>query len=481
MALTISPRELVAVAEASERPGLLSCHPSWERVQLGAIADVLNGFAFKSHSFNHAGDGLPLIRIRDVSRGATETYYSGAYESQYLVKSGDIIVGMDGDFRVATWRGPAALLNQRVCKLTIRDKGYYDPRFLVLVLQGYLDAIEAATSSVTVKHLSSRSVQEIPLPLPPLAEQHRIVEELEDHLSRLDAATHSLVTTELRLSSLRASLLMSAQRVNKTADGWTSSTIGELAAVGTGATPLKSRSDYYVGGTVPWVTSSLLNAPLITKSDKYITGLAVQETSANVYPAGTILVAMYGEGKTRGKSAELGFPAAINQACAAIVLHPEYEFRRPWIKLALEAQYERLRRLSSGGVQPNLNLGLIKRIEIPLPPPAEQDALLAQVDAWSTGTHRLRAATKSLQARSAHLRKSVMERAFMGKLVPQDPADETASALLDRIHAAREAQGGKPKRAVRRPRKAVTADAPPPPPVSSTPSSIGAVQQELPL
>ena len=116
----------------------------------------------------------PLLRIRDGLDSKTEAFFTGIYEDLYLVQPGDLVVGMDGDFNCALWRGPEAVLNQRVCKVS-PDERLYCKQFLSYALSGYLRAINGATSSVTVKHLSSRTVQEIPLPLPPRAEQDKIV------------------------------------------------------------------------------------------------------------------------------------------------------------------------------------------------------------------------------------------------------------------------------------------------------------------
>ncbi|MBM7331590.1 restriction endonuclease subunit S, partial [Agrobacterium sp. S2] len=118
-----------------------------------------------------------------------------------IVEPGALLVGMDGDFNAATWHGPTGLLNQRVCRIDV-DSERYDRRFLEYALQGYLDAIWKATSSTTVKHLSSRSIADIPLPNPPREEQRRIVDILEDHLSRLNAANDYLDAAERRLDRL---------------------------------------------------------------------------------------------------------------------------------------------------------------------------------------------------------------------------------------------------------------------------------------
>ncbi|WP_396428716.1 restriction endonuclease subunit S [Limnohabitans sp.] len=187
---------------------LLSIKPHWKRVRLGDIGEVLNGFAFKAELFTREG-GMPLIRIRDVGSAASETFYSGDYDERYVVTAGDLLVGMDGDFNCARWHGPRSLLNQRVCKITV-DESLYLPRFLDYVLPGYLKAINDATSSVTVKHLSSRTIQDIPLPLPPMDEQREIVAEIEKQFSRLDEAVANLQRVKANLKRYKASVLKAA-------------------------------------------------------------------------------------------------------------------------------------------------------------------------------------------------------------------------------------------------------------------------------
>lgn len=138
MTLTRKPGELVREAENSGHPGLLGKHPTWARLDLDDVAEVINGCAFSSVLFNHQGEGFPLIRIRDIGVGSPSTFYSGPFEDRYLVHPGDVLVGMDGEFRVSEWHGPVGLLNQRVCRLDIRDPERYDKGFLALVLQGYV-------------------------------------------------------------------------------------------------------------------------------------------------------------------------------------------------------------------------------------------------------------------------------------------------------------------------------------------------------
>ena len=146
--------------------------------RLGDHVAFLSGFAFKSKHFNTDGIGLPLVRIRDVVSGMSETFYSGDYDDRYVVQSGDCLIGMDGEFNLGYWQSGKALLNQRVCKVgdvsPEIDRGYL-ARFLALALKH----IEEITPFVTVKHLSVKTLSDARIPLPSLPEQKRIAAALD--------------------------------------------------------------------------------------------------------------------------------------------------------------------------------------------------------------------------------------------------------------------------------------------------------------
>jgi len=158
---------------------------SWEVVPLGMVLDVQNGFAFKSRFFTESADGVPLIRIRDLGTGTTVAHYMGDYSEEYLVTRGDYLIGMDGNFEIHEWDGPEALLNQRVCRLQDFTPEV-DRQYVFWVVSRALKEIHANTSFVTVKHLSSRAVRAIRLPLPPLPEQRRIAAKLHRLMALCD-------------------------------------------------------------------------------------------------------------------------------------------------------------------------------------------------------------------------------------------------------------------------------------------------------
>lgn len=213
MSFNSTPKELIE----QNINGLLSIHDSWQRIPMDAIAKITNGFAFKSSEFNTNKDGLPLIRIRDVLKGNTSTYYSGPVPEGYWVNQEDLIVGMDGDFNTTIWCSEPALLNQRVCKIAIDEKNY-SKKFFFHTLPGYLSAINANTSSVTVKHLSSRTLQETLFPLPSLAEQKIIAEKLDTLLAQVDRTKARLEKIPQILKRFRQAVLAAAVNGNLTAE-----------------------------------------------------------------------------------------------------------------------------------------------------------------------------------------------------------------------------------------------------------------------
>ncbi|MCW5799406.1 MAG: restriction endonuclease subunit S [Nitrospira sp.] len=164
--------------------------PSWRWSRLVKIADVSYGFAFESSRFNSTKVGMPLIRIRDISWTDTQAYYQGEHDPAYVVSRGDYLVGMDGDFNVRKWNGPDALLNQRVMRIK-NWRVALVAEFLAIPLQMILNHLHASTSQTTVKHLSAKQVNGIYLPVPPTAEQERIVAKVDELMAlcdRLEAA-----------------------------------------------------------------------------------------------------------------------------------------------------------------------------------------------------------------------------------------------------------------------------------------------------
>ena len=161
------------------------------------ICDIQYGYAFDSKSFTNDDKYIPLIRIRDIKHGFSETFYAGDYSKEYIVHNGDLLVGMDGEFNIVRWKGRDALLNQRVCKLIAKEG--INKEYLRFAMGKALKRIEEKTSFVTVKHLSAKKLNEVEFILPSLEEQNKIADSLcklekiklfrEKELFKLDTLT----------------------------------------------------------------------------------------------------------------------------------------------------------------------------------------------------------------------------------------------------------------------------------------------------
>jgi type I restriction enzyme, S subunit len=161
--------------------------------------------------------------------------------------------------------------------------------------------------------------------------------------------------------------------------GWDCARLANISDVGTGATPSRADSSYYDPAEVNWVTSGETSEEYIRETKEKVSWKAVKETNVSIYPVGTLIIAMYGQGKTRGQVTELMIEAGTNQACAAIRLIENAVHHRKYVKLFFIKAYDELREQSAGGAQPNLNVGKVSTTVIPLPPLAEQHRIVTKV------------------------------------------------------------------------------------------------------
>ncbi len=163
-------------------------------------------------------------------------------------------------------------------------------------------------------------------------------------------------------------------------NGWEWCKLTTIANIGTGATPARDNPSYYEPAVHNWVTSGETSNPFIVSTKEKVSSKAITETNVSIYPPGTLVIAMYGQGKTRGQITELKIPAGTNQACAAIQLYELDHYHRSYIKKYFLKSYEEIRLLAEGGAQPNLNVGKVSNSVLPLPPLAEQQRIVAKVD-----------------------------------------------------------------------------------------------------
>lgn len=193
--------------------------------------------------------------------------------------------------------------------------------------------------------------------------------------------------------------------------GWEWSRLGDFSVVGTGSTPSRDNLAYYDPPTINWVTSGETEAEYIFETKEKISSKALEETSISVYPAGALVVAMYGQGRTRGQISELMIDAGTNQACAAISLICEALEHRKYIKLFFKKSYEELRMHAAGGAQPNLNVRKVSQMVVPMPPLDEQRRIVAKVEELTALCDALKVRIQQAQITQAHLADAIVEQA----------------------------------------------------------------------
>ncbi|MBD7954287.1 restriction endonuclease subunit S [Stenotrophomonas sp. Sa5BUN4] len=207
---------------------------------------------------------------------------------------------------------------------------------------------------------------------------------------------------------------------------WHRSTLGEIARITSGGTPDRSKPEYW-GGDIPWVTTGEIQFNTITDTGEKITAAGLQNSSAKLFPLGTLLMAMYGQGKTRGQVAKLGIEAATNQACAAILLNdnndPDYFFQY------LSSQYEEIRELGNAGTQKNLSGGILKGVLVPVPPYREQRRIAQVLTTWDQAI----ATAERLLANSQRCTRDLMASILSGRRRFREFTDKWRYVDLDAV------------------------------------------------
>ena len=192
-------------------------------------------------------------------------------------------------------------------------------------------------------------------------------------------------------------------------EGWKLSTIDEIATVTSGGTPSRKKSSFW-GGRIPWVTTAEIKLGTILDTAEKITEEGLKNSSAKLFPVNTILMAMYGQGKTRGQVAKLGIEATTNQACAAINLNTGYDV--DYYYQFLKSRYDQIREMSNSGSQENLSAGIVKSMQIPVPPLPEQQKIAQILSTWDKAIDKLEALIRAKQQR----KKALMQQLLTGKV-----------------------------------------------------------------
>ena len=438
---------------------------------MGEIADVIGGGTPRtSDAQNFEGGDIPWITPADLS-GYTQKFISsgnrhitrkglGSSSARMLPAGAVLFTSRAPIGYVAIAKNPIAT-NQGFKSFVLKEGVL--PEYVYWWLKGSKQRAESLASGTTFLEISGANAKKLPIPMVSLARQHEIVAEIEKQFSRLDEAVANLKRVKANLKRYKASVLKDAvegrlvpteaelarregrsfetgeqllQRILETrrvewkvrgafsessgatvgtADlpaGWVWTTLGQCFRVAVGATPSRKEPSYW-GGDIPWVSSGEVQLGRIRHTDEHITAAGLANSSTQLNPAGSVMIGMIGQGKTRGQAAILGIEAANNQNCAAIwvsrtAIPTEYVFF--W----LMSRYTETRSEGSGNNQQALNKRLVEQIPLPLPPLAEQQRIVAEVDRRLSLVSSVEAEVHANLKRAQALKQATLAKAFEG-------------------------------------------------------------------
>ena len=374
----------------------------WEYKKLGELGTFQRGGGFLKSDY--VENGFPCIHYGQihtkfgvsVDRHLTSISKEKAHKSK-IASKGDIIIAItsedvEGSCKCTAWMGN---YDVAVGAHTAIFKHNQNPLYISYVLRSkrFNEDKTKYAHGFKVVEIKPDDISKIAIPVAPISIQEYIVSEL-DLLSRV-IEKHKAQLEELDKLAQSIFYDMFGDPVTNE-KGWEMKKLFEISNVGTGSTPSRNNDKYYEEGTIPWVkTTEVQNCDIFDTEEK-ITEFAIKETNCKVYPIGTLLMAMYGQGKTRGQLAKLRIEAATNQACAAIVLNNG--FSNPYyIYEYLHLQYENIRDMARGGNQLNLNLNIVKAIPIYLPPLSLQQEFAAKIEAIEAMKAKVRQSLKEAE------------------------------------------------------------------------------------
>ena len=385
---------------------------NWVWTTLGSVCNFENGFAFSSDDYKQ--EGIPLIRISNISDNTIDlngcVFVQKEIEDRFVVKNGDLLIALSGATtgKMGVYSSDkVAYLNQRVGNLRIIDTSILSPEYRNIFMYSKTETILKLAYGGAQPNISGTAICSFLFPLPPLAEQRRIVTEVDHWLTLIDLIEKEKFDLQISIKQAKNKILNLAihgklvpqdpndepaaellKRINPNAEitcdnehsrklpkGWIWTILGSVGIWQAGGTPSRSNKSYF-GGNIPWLKTGDLNDGYISEIPESITEEAVANSSAKINPIGSVLIAMYGA--TIGKLGILTFPASTNQACCACIKY--FAIIQSYLFYFLLSHRAAFIAKGGGGAQPNISKEIIVNTVIPLPPLAEQQRIVAKIE-----------------------------------------------------------------------------------------------------
>jgi len=388
----------------------------WRVEKLDNITEtVRNGV-----NLNQLDEGnIPISRIETISKGIVDfkrvKYINDITDEQfkkYLIHYNDILFSHINSpthvGKTAIYKANKEIIHgANLLLIRIKNENADYVNYYIKKLKEKHYFYTRCNKAVNQASFKQSEILKILIPLPPLPQQEKIVKVLDISLALIEKQKLLLQNYDLFLKS--KFIEMFGDPI-KNPMGWEVEKLGNITKVQTGKTPSRKNSDYWDNGTVNWSKTTEVNQVILNDVEEQITDLAVKECNMILFPKNTILIAMYGQGKTRGKVVLLGVPTTINQAFGAIL--ESESFDTLYLLKHLDYLYETIRDLGRGGNQENLNLDIVRGIKVILPPIDLQNKFASIVEKMETIKTKETQKLEHLEI----LHKSLMDKAFKGEI-----------------------------------------------------------------
>ena len=345
-------------------------------VKISDICETKSGGTpLKGNESYYEGGSIPWLRSGEVSQG--QIYQSELYITDEGLKNSSAKIFPKNTVLVAMYGATAgevgilridASTNQAICGLTPQKQ--LSPDFLYLVLKHNKAEIIRFAGGGAQPNISQKIIRGLEIPLPPLDVQKEIVAEIDGYQKVIDGA-------RAVIDNYRPHIPIDPE--------WPMVSIGDKCSLMTGGTPTSSRKDYYENGLIPWLVSGDIHKGDIYDCDGRITEDGLQGSNARYLPKDSVLIALNGQGKTRGTVAYLKIDnATCNQSLVSILPNNTEEVHSRYLYYFLQSKYQEIRNMTGDNQRSGLNMKIIRRIEFPLPPVEEQNRIISDIELEET-------------------------------------------------------------------------------------------------
>ena len=451
-ALTPEERLQAALVPDWEWPYKLPENWCWTRIgnYVDYVTDYVANGSFASLKVNVSifkdENYALMVKTQDFANGFTKSLtYTDKHGYDFLSKStlhgGELILSNIGSvgkvFRVPYFDRPMTLASNSVMVKCYNSRDYDWIYYFLLSPIGF-EELKSITTGTAVPKFNKTDLKTIPLPVPPLAEQQRIVDRIESLFAKLDEAKEKAQAVVDSFETRKAAIHHNTFTVELTKKWrksentrWVYKKIKDCCKLGSGGTPSRKVPDFYKGD-IPWIKTGEIEWNDIYDTEEKITQSAIDNSSARCYKPGVVLVAMYGMGVTRGKASILRVQAATNQAVCVLEPQSALLYNR-YLLYYFMRNYWDIREKAVGGNQLNLSLTIIKELNIEIPPIDEQMEIVQIIDNLFDKEQQTKEAAEAVLDQIDLMKKSILARAFRGELGTNDPSEESAVELLKQI------------------------------------------------